>query len=163
MLLILLFIFFIFFITYNLYINTTLDFSTNHKDKEKELQNSDEKMKLEVQLALSKRIIDKFLKTWPGYSMFMGDYMAINSIIESLNTDTNIIIKKTVLDLIKDLIENEYQSLDNFTTSIVGDEFYIHKVYLAYVLEGLHKNQLYNSLIKFIEKDNNPLSEYVIS
>ncbi len=95
--------------------------------------------------------------------MFMGDYMAITSIIESLNTDTNIIIKRTVLDLIKDLIENEYQSLDNFTTSVVGDEFYVHKIYLAYVLKCLHMNELYNSLIKFIEKDNNPLSEYVSS
>jgi len=132
---------------------TKSDFSSNLKDKEN--QNSDEAFKLEIQLALSKRVIEKLLRTWPGYSLLMGDFMGMNSIINSINTDTNIIIKHTVLDIIKELIENDYHTCDNFSNLDCGDEFYVNKVYLAYILQGLHDNQLYNSLMKFIEKDNN--------
>jgi hypothetical protein len=120
----------------------------------------EERNKLEVQMVLSKRIIDKLIRTWPGYSLLMGSYMAIGSIIESLNTDTNLIIQRTVLDMIKDFIENEYHTTDNFSTLTSGDEFYVNKIYLAYVLQGLHNNKLYSSLIKFIEKENNPLADY---
>jgi hypothetical protein len=35
--------------------------------------------------------------------MLMGNFMAFGSIIDSINTDTNIVIKKTVLDMINDL------------------------------------------------------------
>lgn len=140
---------------------TKSDFSLNLKEKEKENQNNTaEHNKLEVQLALSKRIIEKLLKTWPGYSLLIGNFMGLNSIIESLNTDTNIIIKKTVLDMLKELIETEYYTCDNFTNLISGDEFYVNKIYLAYLLQGLHNNNLYLHLIKFIEKENNPLSDY---
>jgi hypothetical protein len=132
---------------------------SDYKDKDKEISN-DERNKLEVQLALSKRVIEKLLKTWPGYSLLMGNFMAFSSIIESLNTDTNIIIKKTILDLLNDLIENEYNTCDNFTCLVVGDEFFINKIYLAYILQGLFNNKLYFSLIKFIEKENNPLRDY---
>jgi hypothetical protein len=140
---------------------TKSDFSSNLKDKENN-QNSDEAFKLEIQLALSKRVIEKLLRTWPGYSLLMGDFMGMNSIINSINTDTNIIIKHTVLDIIKELIENDYHTCDNFSNLVCGDEFYINKVYLAYILQGLHDNHLYNSLMKFIEKDtnNSRLSEY---
>lgn len=120
----------------------------------------EERNKLDIQLVLSKRIIEKLIKTWPGFSLLMGSYMAIGSIIESLNTDTNEIIKRNVLDMIKDFIENEYHTTDNFNLLTSGDEFYINKIYLAYVLQGLHSNKLYSTLIKFIEKENNPLSEY---
>jgi hypothetical protein len=142
-----------------------LDFSVSNKDKEKdrekEKENNDDKVNIEVQLALSKRIIDKLLKTWPGYSMLMGNFMAFGSIIDSINTDTNMTIKKTVLDMINDLIENETFTVDNFKTLVIGDEYYVQKIYMAYILQGLYLNKLYNSLIKFIEKENNPLSEYV--
>jgi hypothetical protein len=137
---------------------TKSDFSINHKTDNN--QNNEERNKLEVQLVLSKRIIDKLIRTWPGYSLLMGNYMAIGSIIESLNTDTNIIIKRTVLDMIKEFVENEYHTCDNFTQLTSGDEFYVNKIYLAYVLQGLHNNNLYSSLIQFMEKDNNPLSEH---
>jgi len=141
------------------------DFSVSNKDKEKEREkekeNNDDKVNIEVQLALSKRIIDKLLKTWPGYSMLMGNFMAFGSIIDSINTDTNMTIKKTVLDMINDLIENETFTVDNFKTLVIGDEYYVQKIYMAYILQGLYLNKLYNSLIKFIEKENNPLSEYV--
>jgi hypothetical protein len=136
---------------------TKSDFSIN---RERDNQTAEERNKLEVQLVLSKRIIEKLIRTWPGYSILMGNYMAIGSIIESLNTDTNIIIKRTVLDMIKEFVESDYHTCDNFTTLTSGDEFYINKIYLAYVLQGLHNNNLYTSLMKFIEKENNPLSEY---
>jgi hypothetical protein len=142
---------------------TKSDFSLSFKEKEKENQNNNnniEQNKLEVQLALSKRVIEKLLKTWPGYSLLVGNFMALNAIIESLNTDTSIIIKKTVLDMLKELIETEYYTCDNFTNLISGDEFYVNKIYLAYLLQGLHNNNLYLNLIKFIEKENNPLSDY---
>jgi hypothetical protein len=143
---------------------TKSDFSISFKEKEKEKdkENNEEKVKLEVQLALSKRIIDKLLKTWPGYSMLMGNFMAFGSIIDSLNTDTNFTIKKTVLDMINDLVENEMLTVDNFQTLVIGDEYYVHKIYMSFILQGLYINKLYNSLIKFIEKENNPLSEYVL-
>jgi len=137
---------------------TKSDFSSNSQIKDKEnqnQQNSDEAFKLEIQLALSKRVIEKLLRTWPGYSLLMGDFMGMNSIINSINTDTNIVIKHTVLDIIKELVENDYHTCENFSQLISGDEFYVNKVYLAYILKGLHDNQLYDSLMKFIEKENN--------
>ena len=140
---------------------TKSDFTLKDKDKPDEGSN-EERNKLDVQLELSKRIIEKLLKTWPGYSLIMGDSMAMGSIIESLNTDTSLSIKKNVLDMVKDIIENDYIIIDNFTTlsSNSKDEFYINKIYLAYILQGLQNNNLYESLIKFIEKDNSPLIEY---
>lgn len=134
---------------------TKSDFSSSSQSKEKEQQNSDEAFKLEIQLALSKRVIEKLLRTWPGYSLLMGDFMGMHSIINSINTDTNNIIKHNVLDIIKELVENDYHTCDNFSQLISGDEFYVNKVYLAYILQGLHDNQLYDSLMKFIEKENN--------
>jgi hypothetical protein len=142
---------------------TKSDFNSNAQIKDKDnqnqnknqQQNSDEAFKLEIQLALSKRVIEKLLRTWPGYSLLMGDFMGMNSIINSINTDTNILIKHTVLDIIKELVENDYHTCDNFSHLISGDEFYVNKVYLAYILQGLHDNKLYDSLMKFIEKENN--------
>ena len=140
---------------------TKSDFTLKDKDKPDENSN-EERNKLDVQLELSKRIIEKLLKTWPGYSLIMGDYTAMGSIIESLNTDTSLSIKKSVLDMVKNIIENDYIIVDNFTnlSSKTKDEFYVNKIYLAYILQGLQNNKLYESLIKFIEKDNNPLIDY---
>jgi hypothetical protein len=138
---------------------TKSDFSMK-KDSEKETHTNEERNKLEVQLALSRRIIEKLIRTWPGYSLLMGNDMAMGSIVESLNTDTNIVIKKNVLDMIKEFIESDFATCDNFTCLSSGDEFYVNKIYLAYILQGLHNNKLYISLIKFMEKENNPLSDY---
>lgn len=138
---------------------TKSDFSINQKS-EKDNHMNEERNKLEVQLALSRRIIEKLIRTWPGYSLLMGNYMAMGSIIESLNTDTNIVIKKNVLDMIREFIESDFNTCDNFTVLSSGDEYYVNKIFMAYVLQGLNNNKLYVSLIKFIEKENNPLSEY---
>ena len=66
------------------------------------------KKKNDVQLQISKNIIEKLLKTWPGYSLIMGDYMAMGSVIEALNTDTSMSIKSTILNMMKEILENEY-------------------------------------------------------
>ena len=138
---------------------TKSDFSINQKS-DKENHMIEERNKLEVQLALSRRIIEKLIRTWPGYSLLMGNYMAMGSIIESLNTDTNIIMKKNVLDMIREIIEADFHTCDNFTVLSSGDEYYVNKIFMAYVLQGLHNNKLYVSLVKFMEKENNPLTEY---
>ena len=66
------------------------------------------KKKNDVQLQISKNIIEKLLKTWPGYSLIMGDYMVMGSVIEALNTDTSMSIKSTILNMKKEILENEY-------------------------------------------------------
>ena len=119
--------------------------------------------KLDQQLQISKAIIKKLLNTWPGYSLIMGDYMSMGSVIRALNTDTNITIKTAILHMLKEIIEVGYNYLDNFTiiSSPSKDRFYANKVYFAYILQGLQDNNLYESLIKFIEEDNNSsMSEY---
>ncbi len=132
------------------------------KDKDKNDFYTEEKNKTEVKLQISKSIIEKLLKTWPGYSLIMGDYMAMGSVIEALNTDTSMSIKSTILNMMKEILENEYIVIDNFTSlsSPSKDDFYINKVYLAYILQGLQSNKLYENLIKFIDSENNSLTEY---
>ena len=135
-------------------INNNINYKNNNNKINN--NNNDEKKKLEIQLNLSKRIIEKLLKTWPGYCLIIGDYMAIGSVIEALNTDSNIMIKNNILIMFKEIIENEYIVIDNFTNlcSPSKDYFYINKIYLAYILQGLQNNNIYESLIKFIENDN---------
>ena len=93
----------------------------------------------------------------------MGDYMSMGSVIRALNTDTNITIKTAILQMLKEIVEDGYNYLDNFTTisSASKDKFYANKVFFAYILQGLQDNNLYESLIKFIEEDNNSsMSDY---
>ena len=140
---------------------TKSDFTLKDKERGNDI-NVEEKNKNDVQLQISKNIIEKLLKTWPGYSLIMGDYMAMGSVIEALNTDTSMSIKSTILNMMKEILENEYIVLDNFTnlSSPSHDYFYINKVYLAYILQGLQNNKLYENLIKFIDNENNYLTEY---
>ena len=126
-------------------------------------EKEEEKNKLNLQLQISKKLIKKFLNTWPGYSLIMGDYMSMGSIIRALNTDTNITIKTAILKMLKEIVEEGFNYLDNFTTisSPSKDRFYANKVFFAYILQGLQDNNLYESLIKFIEEDNNnSMSDY---
>ena len=151
---------------------TKSDFCLDVQNNEKENQNlnnkqlaekEEEKNKLNSQLQISKKIIKKLLKTWPGYSLIMGDYMSMGSVIRALNTDTNITIKTAILQMLKEIVEDGYNYLDNFTTisSASKDKFYANKVFFAYILQGLQDNNLYESLIKFIEEDNNSsMSDY---
>ena len=140
---------------------------SNSKDKEnakdKKNDKEEEKQKLEKQLRNSKKTIIRLIKTWPGYSLIMNDYLAMGSVVDSLNTDTNLTIKSSVLTMFKEILEDGFNFLDNFTiiSSQSKDEFYINKIFLAYILNSLQNNHFYENLIKFIlDEKNISLSEY---
>ena len=151
---------------------TKSDFSSDTQATEKEAnvannkqqaEKEEEKNKLNLKLQVSKKIIKKLLNTWPGYSLIMGDYMSMGAVIRALNTDTNLTIKTSILQMLKEIVEEGYNYLDNFTTisSPSKDRFYANKIFFAYILLGLKENNLYKSLIKFIEEDNNSsMTEY---
>ena len=140
--------------------NEKLSGNNNPKQiAEKEEENN----KLNSQLQISKKIIKKLLNTWPGYSLFMGDYIFIGSIIQALNTDINITIKKSILQLLKEILEKGYNYIDNFIiiSSKLKDEFYPYKIYFAYILHSLQENNIFENLIKFIEEEkNNIINDY---
>ena len=144
--------------------NLDKDNMNNMITNNKQLQEKEEeKSKLNLQLKISTKIIKKLLNTWPGYSLIMGDYMSMGSIIRALNTDTNTTIKTSILQMLKEIVEDGYNYLDNFITisSPSKDKFYANKVFFAYILQGLQENNLYDNLIKFIEEDSNSsLNEY---
>ena len=143
---------------------TKSDFSNknNPKDKSTNKQNEQNFYELEKKkIEISKTLIKKLLKTWTGYLLIMGDYMAIGSVIESLNTDTDELIKTSVLNMFNEIIDEEYNYIDNFTniSSSSKDYFYTNKIFFAYILQGLEENNFYSSLIKFIEHENKSLYE----
>ena len=110
-------------------------------------------------LDLSKLLIKKLLKTWTGYLLIVGDYMALGSVVESLNTDTDDLIKTTVLRMFNEILDEEFIYIDNFTTicSTSKDYFYTNKIFFAYILQGLQENNFYESLI---EHENKSLHEF---
>ena len=139
------------------------DKENNNVNPKQLAEKEEEKNKLNLQLQISKKLIKKLLNTWPGYSLIMGDYMSMGSVIRALNTDTNITIKTAILQMLKEIVEEGFNYLDNFTTisSPSKDRFYANKVFFAYILQGLQDNNIYESLIKFIEEDNNnSMSDY---
>ena len=139
------------------------DKDNNNANNKQLAEKEEEKNKLNLQLQISKKLIKKLLNTWPGYSLIMGDYMSMGSVIRALNTDTNITIKTAILNLLKEIIEDGFNYLDNFTniSSPSKDQFYANKVFFAYILQGLQDNNLYENLIKFIEEDSNSsMSDY---
>ena len=144
---------------------TKSDFTnkSNSKDKNANKQNDPNAYEQEKKrIELSKILIKKLLKTWTGYLLIMGDYMAIGSVIESLNTDTDDLIKTTVLNMFNEILDEEYNYIDNFTdiSSSSKDYFYTNKIFFAYIFQGLEENNFYASLIKFIEHENKSLYEF---
>ena len=144
---------------------TKSDFSNknNTKDKNTSKQNEQNAYELEKKrIELSKILIKKLLKTWTGYLLIMGDYMAIGSVVESLNTDTDDLIKTTVLNMFNEILDEEYNYIDNFTciSSSSKDYFYTNKIFFAYIFQGLEENNFYTSLIKFIKHENKSLNEF---
>lgn len=87
--------------------------------------------------------------------------MTLQSIIDSINTDTNETIKKYILEMFNELIDNENLSIDNFKNLVLEDDFYIHKVYMAYIVEGLFRCNFFSALIRFIEKEKNQHTDFV--
>jgi hypothetical protein len=81
----------------------------NPKDKNSNKQNDPNVYEQEKKrIELSKLLIKKLLKTWTGYLLIMGDYMAIGSVVESLNTDTDDLIKTTILNMFNEILDEEY-------------------------------------------------------
>ena len=147
---------------------TKSDFTNknNPKDK-KDNKNNDpnayenEKKRIE----LSKNVIKKLLKTWTGYLLIMGDYMALGSVIEALNTDTDDLIKSTVLNMFNEILNEEYDYIDNFIniSSSSRDYFYTNKIFFAYIFQGLEQNNFYSNIMKFIENGNKTYNDFAHS
>ena len=131
--------------------------SLGNSNLKQSAEREEEKNKLNSQLHISKKLIKKMLKAWPGFSLIMGDNMSLGSMIQSLNTDINTTIKSSILHLLKEILEEEYNYIDNFIilSSITKDEFYPNKIYFAFILQSLQENNLFETLIKFINEDNN--------
>lgn len=140
---------------------TRSEFTVNPKDRDKEnIMTNEERNKLDVQLDLSMRIIIKLLKTWPGYFLIFGNHMAMSSIIQSLNTDTCYIVKKAILEMLKEILDLfDLGNIDNFHVVVDNNDFYINKIYFAYIIQGLKSVFLYKTLAEFIEKENNSLTD----
>ena len=144
---------------------TKSDFTNKNNPKEKNSNKQNDPNVYEQEkkrIELSKLLIKKLLKTWTGYLLIMGDYMAIGSVVESLNTDTDDLIKTTILNMFNEILDEEYNYIDNFTniSSASKDYFYTNKIFFAYIFQGLEENNFYSTLIKFIEHENKSLYEF---
>jgi hypothetical protein len=82
-------------------------------EKQKEEMKKD-KEKLEKRLNKTIPIIIKFLYSWPGYCYIMRDKLTISSLLIPLNNDVNIIIKKAILKLFKEILDICNNIYDNF-------------------------------------------------
>ena len=134
--------------------------STNKTDLESRKSREeikDEAKRLEMQIDSAIYIIKKMLITWPGYFLIINDRLKIASLCQSLNNDVNILIKKGILKLFKEILEFCYNIVDNFqiVCSEDKDTFYINKIYIAYIIQGFHDNHLNESLFEFIDRNGN--------
>ena len=122
-------------------------------EKQKEEMKKD-KEKLEKRLNKTIPVIIKFLYSWPGYCYIMRDKLTISSLLIPLNNDVNMIIKKSILKLFKEILDICNNIYDNFNKicSSNKDYFYINKIYIAYIIKELYSNNLNEHLMKFIEE-----------
>jgi len=79
--------------------------SLGNSNLKQSAEREEEKNKLNSQLHISKKLIKKMLKAWPGFSLIMGDNMSLGSMIQSLNTDINSTIKSSKLHLLKEILD----------------------------------------------------------
>ena len=134
----------------------------NPKQKE-EIKNENEK--LEKRLNATIPIIAKILTTWSGYFHIMRDKYIISSLLIPLNNDVNIIIKKAILKLFKEMLDKCNNLYDNFNiiTSEDRDIFYINKIYIAFMVKELYSNNLNDHFMKFIEEiDSDELRNFSV-
>ena len=147
---------------------TNSDFSSgikNNSEDIKKLEEKEETKKLQKKLDSAIYVIRRFLKGWAGYFSLMSDKLGFGSLCHSLNSDVNIIIKKAILKLFKEIFQYGYNILDNFNyiCSKDKDYLYVSKIYLAYIIKGFYENSLNENLMKFIEEnENNELSEFAL-
>ena len=139
---------------------TKSDFSSgmqNNTNEIKEKQKEDikkEKEDLEKRLNKTIFIIIKFLYSWPGYCYILRDKITVRSLLLPLNNDVNIIIKKAILKLFREILDICNNLYDNFNIicSENKDYFYINKIYIAFIIKELYSNNLNEHFMKFIEE-----------
>ena len=144
---------------------TKSDFTNKNSPKDKNSNKVNDPNAIENEqkrIDLSKNVIKKLLKTWTGYLLIMGDYMALGSVIEALNTDTDDLIKSTVLNMFNEILNEEYDYIDNFIniSSTSRDYFYTNKIFFAYIFRGLEENNFYSNIMKFIENGNKTYNDF---
>ncbi len=147
---------------------TKSDFTNKNSPKDKNTNKNNDPNAYENEkkrIELSKNVIKKLLKTWTGYLLIMGDYMALGSVIEALNTDTDDLIKSTVLNMFNEILNEEYDYIDNFIniSSSSRDYFYTNKIFFAYIFQGLEQNNFYSNIMKFIENGNKTYNDFAHS
>ena len=141
--------------------NNNIEMETKKKKEEIHEENK----RLEMKLNNAIYIIKNLILTWPGYFLLINDKIYFSSLAYSLNNDINIIIKKAILKLFKEILELKYDFIDNFNTICSDDKdyIYINKIYLAYIINGLYENHLNENLINFLEdNENNELRNYAL-
>ena len=134
----------------------------NPKQKE-EIKKENEK--IEKKLNEMIHIIIKFLYSWSGYFYIMRDKFTISSLLIPLNNDVNIIIKKAILKLFKEMLDKCYSAYDNFNliSSEDKDIFYANKIYIAFLVKELYSNKLNDHFMKFIEEiDSDELRSFSV-
>ena len=140
-------------------INNTETLNQKKKDEIKEESN-----KLERQLNSAIYIIKQTSITWPGYFVIINDSLKLASLTQSINNDVNIVIKKAILKLFKEILEYFYNIADNFT-KVCSDDldiFYINKYFGAYMIQALYESHLNENLFEFIENESDELKDYAI-
>ena len=147
---------------------TKSDFTNKNSPKDKNTNKNNDPNAYENEkkrIELSKNVIKKLLKTWTGYLLIMGDYMALGSVIEALNTDTDDLIKSAVLNMFNEILNEEYDYIDNFIniSSSSRDYFYTNKIFFAYIFQGLEQNNFYSNIMKFIENGNKTYNDFAHS
>ena len=147
---------------------TKSDFTNKNSQKDKNTNKNNDPNAYENEkkrIELSKNVIKKLLKTWTGYLLIMGDYMALGSVIEALNTDTDDLIKSTVLNMFNEILNEEYDYIDNFIniSSSSRDYFYTNKIFFAYIFQGLEQNNFYSNIMKFIENGDKTYNDFAHS
>ena len=149
---------------------TKSDFLSNNiineemEAKNKKEEREQENKNLEIQLDLAINLLKKMMVTWPGYSLLMNDKLTFASLFQSLHNDVNIIIKKGILKLFKEILEIGCNIVENFDTIVSDDEDYIYvkKIYMAYILQGLNEINFNENLFKFVENnDNNEIKDLI--
>ena len=110
-------------------------------------------------------IIIKFLYSWSGYFYIMRDKFTISSLLIPLNNDVNIIIKKAILKLFKEMLDRCYSAYDDFNIISTEDKdiFYANKIYIAFLIKELYSNNLNDHFMKFIEEiDSDELRSFSV-
>ena len=136
---------------------------TNNSKQLEEIMKENEK--LGTILNATVPIIVKFLFTWPGYFYIMRNKLIINSFLVPLNNDVNILIKKAILNLFKQMLDKFINIYDNFNkiSSEDRDIYYINKIYIAFIIQEFFSNNLNDHFMKFIEEvDSDELRNYAL-